>query len=140
MAKVFIKADVLGNVLYTISYASNKDADPDLVSVDFLPVFNPEEYYYDAANKELKYRGKRPESHYDWDGSSWISNITKLADNIRKTRNNLLAESDWTQLMDINPATRNAWTLYRQKLRDITDSSNFPNDVVWPIPPEEKRT
>lgn len=55
-------------------------------------------------------------------------------DSIRNTRNQLLAQSDWTQLADVpsNPA----WIAYRQTLRDITDLFDTPEEVIWPEKPE----
>ncbi len=40
---------------------------------------------------------------------------------IRNKRNELLKESDWTQLPDVN-ISKEEWVTYRQALRDITDS------------------
>jgi hypothetical protein len=42
--------------------------------------------------------------------------------------------SDWTQLMDAK-VDREAWAIYRQQLRDITDQPGFPWDIVWPEKP-----
>lgn len=56
-------------------------------------------------------------------------------DNLRRERNNLLKETDWTQFPDIPEATRNAWQPYRQALRDITNTYSSLNDVVWPTEP-----
>lgn len=52
----------------------------------------------------------------------------------RERRDALLAESDWTQLSDA-PVDGQAWALYRQELRDLTDQPNFPDNVTWPVPP-----
>ena len=43
---------------------------------------------------------------------------------LRARRNKALADSDWTQLPDVgfNAAERNAWMIYRQALRDITNN------------------
>ena len=64
----------------------------------------------------------------------------ELADEARTERNQLLADSDWTQL----PDARNAmgadkaaeWDTYRQALRDITEQEGFPREIEWPIKPE----
>jgi hypothetical protein len=53
---------------------------------------------------------------------------------VREIRNQLLAETDWTQLSDIPQNTKDIWTTYRQNLRDITNQTN-PFDIVWPIKP-----
>lgn len=52
-------------------------------------------------------------------------------------RNQLLLESDWTQLPDIPKVTRAKWTSYRQALRDITKQEGYPLVVVWPTLPIE---
>ncbi len=53
---------------------------------------------------------------------------------VREIRNQLLTETDWTQLSDIPQNTKDIWTAYRQNLRDITNQTN-PFDIVWPIKP-----
>ena len=40
---------------------------------------------------------------------------------LRRDRNRLLAESDWTILPDSPIADKTAWQTYRQELRDITN-------------------
>jgi hypothetical protein len=54
---------------------------------------------------------------------------------VRAQRNQLLAQSDWTQLPDVPPATKEAWATYRQALRDITAQPGYPLSVNWPTPP-----
>ena len=60
---------------------------------------------------------------------------------IRLARNFLLDETDWTQLADapIDADTKAQYTLYRTKLRELTDSTEFTNDTEntkFPISPE----
>lgn len=55
------------------------------------------------------------------------------AENIREQRNELLAETDWTQLSDSSVAS--AWTTYRQALRDVPSQEGFPYSVTWPTKP-----
>lgn len=55
---------------------------------------------------------------------------------IRNQRNQLLADSDWTQLAD-NPLTnvqQAEWATYRQALRDVT-SQEDPFNITWPTKP-----
>ena len=56
------------------------------------------------------------------------------AKDARKDRDNLLSQSDWTQVADA-PVDATAWATYRQALRDITDQAGFPNDINWPTQP-----
>ena len=44
---------------------------------------------------------------------------------VRIKRNQLLAESDWTQTRDNVRLNDNAWITYRQELRDISKSASF---------------
>lgn len=52
----------------------------------------------------------------------------------RLQRDQLLADSDWTQLPDVPLATKEAWATYRQALRDLPDHVNWPNleEADWP--------
>jgi len=52
---------------------------------------------------------------------------------IRSARNELLKDSDWTQLAD-SPADKAEWAAYRQDLRDVTKQTD-PFAVVWPTAP-----
>ena len=53
--------------------------------------------------------------------------------NMRATRNQLLAASDWTQVTDA-PVDAAAWATYRQALRDLPTDSSWPF-VQLPDPP-----
>jgi len=55
---------------------------------------------------------------------------------LREHRDKKLAETDWTQGADVPDAIKNAYTSYRQALRDITKTHNNPRTVVWPDKPE----
>lgn len=52
---------------------------------------------------------------------------------IRRHRNRLLSESDWTQLPDAN-TDKELWASYRQVLRDLPNQTD-PYSIVWPSPP-----
>ena len=85
------------------------------------------------------YRGEiipKPAGNYTWDGSAWANQDTSENEwiNVRKTRDRLLATTDWTQLPDVPLLTKEAWANYRQALRDITLQPD-PFNIVWPQPP-----
>jgi len=61
--------------------------------------------------------------------------LEKLAADIRAERNQLLADSDWTQMPDA-PVDQAAWATYRQALRDIPQQAGFPTEITWPTKPE----
>lgn len=56
---------------------------------------------------------------------------------VRGKRQQLLEDSDWTQLPDAAEAAVDvtAWTEYRRQLRDISEQPGFPWDVQWPTEP-----
>lgn len=65
--------------------------------------------------------------------------------NLRSERNQKMAASDWTQVLDVNyaflPVVREAWRAYRQELRDLPaqyeNLSDYRNvSVTWPEPPK----
>jgi len=60
----------------------------------------------------------------------------QIAAEARMYRNQLLSESDWTQLPDVPQALKDAWATYRQALRDITAQSGFPRNIVYPTKPQ----
>ena len=67
----------------------------------------------------------------DLDADAITAKDAEQAKSIRTQRNQLLAESDWTQLADA-PVDKTIWAVKRQALRDISLQDGFPFDVVWP--------
>ena len=70
----------------------------------------------DATSEEISYR------------------IENQWETVRIQRNELLTQCDWTQLSDIPSETKEAWTIYRQALRNITTQTN-PFNIEWPVKP-----
>jgi hypothetical protein len=83
------------------------------------------------------------------DTTDETGNVTSAADNeaaykatkdaeqaksVRATRDDKLAETDWTQVADA-PVDKTVWATYRQALRDITAQSGFPWTVTYPDKP-----
>ena len=56
---------------------------------------------------------------------------------LRRLRDKLLAESDWTQSRDVTLSNDADWKTYRQALRDLpsTASSAFTNQEITPSSP-----
>jgi hypothetical protein len=59
---------------------------------------------------------------------------------VRRKRNGLLTESDWTQLPDcpLDELARALWRDYRQALRDLPEGVGVGNmfEVQWPVEPQ----
>ena len=61
------------------------------------------------------------------------------ASNNRMIRNQLLMESDWTQMPDgpLADEVKTSWATYRSSLRSLPEHENWPNleDADWPTKP-----
>ena len=92
------------------------------------PLYNPErEYCFEGA----------PTQTQDGWVMTWV--VQPIPDSVgasavRKQRNEKLAASDWTQVMDA-PVDQAAWATYRQALRDISSQEGFPWTIEWPTQP-----
>lgn len=79
----------------------------------------------------------------DWDGYQFIvrpynsQELEEQWNKVRKQRNQLLKDSDWTQIRDYNLCLDNTedWALYRQDLRNIPEVQSNPFDITWPSMP-----
>ncbi|HEY7823263.1 MAG TPA: tail fiber assembly protein [Acidimicrobiia bacterium] len=56
---------------------------------------------------------------------------------VRAERDRLLAACDWTQVADapLSASEKQAWADYRQALRDVPQSQDDPDSIVWPESP-----
>ncbi len=54
---------------------------------------------------------------------------------LRRQRDALLVESDWTQNRDVTLSNDADWKTYRQALRDITKTYKTLDTVKWPTEP-----
>lgn len=99
--------------------------------------FDPYTNVYAYVDGEVVARGKTSEelAAEEAAGAEIIA-ISKMME-LRKERNKLLAESDWTQAADspLDDATKAAWQTYRQALRDITETYSSLDDAVFPDKP-----
>tara|TARA_R110000823_G_scaffold315168_1_gene445988 strand:- start:98 stop:532 length:435 start_codon:yes stop_codon:yes gene_type:complete len=58
---------------------------------------------------------------------------------LRQDRDNRLSNSDWTQATDTTQTVTDkaAWATYRQELRDLPANTPDPENVTWPIAPND---
>ena len=64
--------------------------------------------------------------------AEYLANID--LDALRIQRNALLSATDWMANSDVTMSEE--WRVYRQALRDITNTYTSLRDVVWPTQPE----
>jgi hypothetical protein len=74
-----------------------------------------------------------------------IQRNNEVQQQLRAQRNTLLAESDWTQVLDVlelyGTEWATAWKTYRQQLRDLPETYENTEledlqSVAWPTPPQ----
>ena len=72
--------------------------------------------------------------------TEWNTDLTRIENekigHLRKQRDFLLSQSDWTQSRDVTLSNDADWKTYRQALRDITKDYKSLEDVKWPEKPE----
>tara|TARA_Y100000004_G_scaffold196846_1_gene268386 strand:- start:3511 stop:3885 length:375 start_codon:yes stop_codon:yes gene_type:complete len=95
----------------------------EITDTEFDQIVNQQTHYFDTADNTVKIIVK--------------TNDDKWFD-IRNKRNTLLRESDWTVMPDspLNSDKKTEWTNYRNTLRNIPQTYNNPDDVVWPNEPQ----
>jgi hypothetical protein len=118
---VFEGAQATGGTVYQYSQRSGvEEVDGKWYTKYILaPVFTDTEDAT-AAEQEVAYKVMKDE---------------EFATNARSQRDKLLAESDWTQVIDA-PVNQEAWATYRQSLRNVPQQDGFPTTIVWPVKPE----
>ncbi len=98
-----------------------------------------------VANGAVVTKPPRPSDHHEWDYGlrAWVDArsaqqvLSDLDANARAQRDALLASCDWRVLraIDRGQPIDEAWSVYRQALRDITDQTGYPLEIRWPAAP-----
>lgn len=98
----------------------------------------PHERYSDEANLEKNIAIVKAEAYNGEYTIEEVPDPPMTAEEARAKRYKLLAETDWTQVLDapISAECREAFRVYRQMLRDITEQEGFPEVIEWPAMPE----
>ena len=104
-----------------------------------LPDTNWTNTYLDVSTSIVKVLPPKPSEHhvFDYATKQWVDQRTPETEwpLVRAERDRRLLASDWTQLPDVPLTTKEAWAVYRQALRDITEQPD-PFNIVWPEPPQ----
>jgi len=120
----------IGDVQYPAGWFSNAEARAVVGMIEVPDPVRPDDSLYTSV--------ENPDGSYTATSRS-ADNIAaykaakdaEQAKSVRRTRNDKLTQSDWTQLAD-STADKAAWATYRQALRDITLQAGFPWTVIWP--------
>jgi hypothetical protein len=133
------------------SVTVNEDLSSHVVSEDgtkefFLPTYNPITLVPFATQAQVEEFARTfARSH----PNAWLPFVSaedraqealdEVASANRDTRNQLLSDSDWTQIPDsaLTDEAKALWVTYRTALRDLTAHENWPNleDADWPTQP-----
>jgi len=73
-----------------------------------------------------------------WDDTRTIEEQNSDAQELAiATRDALLSQTDWIVIRAVDQGTSipTDWQAYRQALRDITNQSGYPTNIVWPVAP-----
>lgn len=74
------------------------------------------------------------ETARDAEEAAWAAGANaRTAASVREERDKRLAETDWLGNSDVTMS--DAWTTYRQALRDIPAQVGFPTLISWPTKP-----
>lgn len=127
---------ITGQVLFR-----GEASDPTALKSDSVAVLVGHKYEEDGwiADDEFHPLPKQPSPHhvFDYSAKAWTDPRTPETQwpVVRRQRDALLAQSDWTQLPDVPLETKETWATYRQALRDVTLQPD-PFNVVWPVTPD----
>lgn len=136
-----------GEITGIVNYQSSYEPNTPLDNGDYVHVEVPEDtnslefcetrYWKDG---EFHVRDYRPGDYYYWKNFAWEKNLEQVWAQTRYKRDQLIAASDWTQMIDapLTDSQKEAWKVYRQELRDLPDSFStveVPGDVIWPTTP-----
>ena len=127
-----------------VSFPRNP-SEPTLASWNVFPVADRPKPSFDSATENCNQVNPTLENG-EW-VTTWqvttasadeiAQRLVNESEAVRQDRNQLLVDSDWTQLSDspLSSADKTAWASYRQQLRDVTAQSGFPWNVTWPSTP-----
>ena len=94
---------------------------------DIVQIFSDVTLGWSESNEEIAKREA-------YNGEYTVEDLPMTSDEARAQRDKLLADTDWTQVLDapIDAATREAYRAYRKALRDIPEQEGFPETITWP--------
>lgn len=106
------------------------------VEHDMTPAFNYVTQWVKTSNLPSLVNGKwlLTKTVIDKTEAQQEADNKNKAVNVRKIRDQKLAETDWRFRSDMTPSQE--WKDYCQALRDVPSQDGFPWNVTWPTKPE----
>jgi len=109
-----------------------------LTTLDALSILRPNSKFA-YSNGEIIWQDETETQPTDSEINTKLTELQaeESVNDLRKVRNDKLAETDWEIVMHKEKGTNipTALKTYRQALRDITDTYTSLDDVVWPEKP-----
>lgn len=93
--------------------------------------------YHATAEGNIPFTAEE-EAEWAAEQAAWAAGANdRKASEIRTERNTKLAATDWwvSKAAEVKAAVPADQRTYRQQLRDITEQSGFPYNIVWPEQP-----
>ena len=92
------------------------------------------------ASSQTAVEGTYPPGQYKFVDGKPVAFTPDFWPKVRRDRNNLLTESDWTQAADspLSSSKKTEWATYRQTLRDIPSAQSSASayaNITWPTKP-----
>lgn len=136
----YIQVDKYGNIIKLIN-STKIPTEPNWIEIDnpYISVFT---YYY-KDNQLIEYTPEEYANRVNFKaGYVWIPElgwVDERTTEMKYQENNTLrlqylADSDWTQLPDVDIPNKTEWATYRQQLRDM-DYQDIVNGN-FPTPPQ----
>jgi len=104
------------------------------VPVEGTPVFDVDAQRWAQVWQAREMTGEELLQHNASRDAELLQRNVSQSAAVRAERNNMLKDSDWTQVADA-PVDKAAWATYRQALRDVTAQAGFPWTIIWPDAP-----
>jgi hypothetical protein len=135
-----------------LTFSINNDGpnfDPWTISSDVMEYLNVEYVHEESISRQLKRYEVISGAEIVFENGVWVRKLLtsflegeeknnadkKAIENAKDIRDQLLKETDWSQLSDVTDEIKAKYRDYRQQLRDVTKISTFPYDFEWPTKP-----
>lgn len=108
-----------------------------MASLGWMPyTADPEDEHLGGLGARVHSKAKKMKSLVKHKPPTDAELLVKKKEEVAARVKVLLSESDWSQLDDIDPETKEVYKLYRSELRAVKYQKGYPFEVEWPTKPE----